>query len=360
MEFSKDTFELIFNSAPDATIVANKEGRIVASNNRIKTLFGYTPTEMKGLTIEDLLPSTFRENHLQHRSNFDKTPVTREMGAVKELLAKRKDGTEFYVEISLSPIHIDNEVFVSASIRDVSEKILLNNKIRETLNALENKNKELEQFAFIVSHDLQEPLRTIISLTELIKEDCKEKMDEKAQLYITSIFQSSNRMIKLVEELLEFSRMGNDKELRKVDTKVLFDEIVADLGSVIKENNVVVCAENLPIVKGHSTQLRMLFQNLMGNAIKFRMREISPKIKISAQKKDSHWLFSFSDNGIGISKENLEKIFVIFKRLHSRTEYEGTGIGLAHCKKIVESHRGKIWVDSILGQGSTFNFTLPL
>ncbi len=360
MDFTKETFVAVFNSAPDAIIVADKEGKIVAANNKVETLFGYSHEEIAYLTVENLLPSHLKQNHQEHRNSFYNNPRFREMDASEELLAKRKDGSNFYVEISLSPISLNNEVFVSASIRDVSEKIALTKKLKETLAVLEQKNKELEQFAFLVSHDLQEPLKTIISLVGLIEEECEDKMDETSRFYIESIGKSTTRMSKLIEALLEFSRIGNYKETTAVNTAYLLNEIKADLAAAIEQSEAVINWEYLPIVKGQSTHLRMLFQNLIGNAIKFRKREGKAIISITVKSEGQHWVFAIEDNGIGIEKDNLEKIFVIFNRLHSRAAYEGTGIGLAHCKKIVELHGGKIWVESTLGFGSTFYFTLPM
>ncbi|MBK5272791.1 MAG: hypothetical protein JJE22_17465 [Bacteroidia bacterium] len=224
---------------------------------------------------------------------------------------------------------------------------------------LERKNKELEQFAYVASHDLQEPLRTTSSFAELLQQQYKGKLDEKADKYLTFINQSADRMKVLIKDLLDYSRIGRKKEVEQVDCNIILQGVLADLDVAIKEANAEIRYCKLPVLKGYSTEIKQLFQNLIINAIKFRKQDESPKINICAKRKNNDWEFSFNDNGIGISDQHSERIFVIFQRLHTRSEYEGSGIGLANCKKIVELHGGKIWVKSIVGEGSTFYFTIP-
>src|ERR1035437_4479334 len=223
---------------------------------------------------------------------------------------------------------------------------------------LERKNKELEQFAYVASHDLQEPLRTTSSFVELIQKQYKGQLDEKADKYFSFIAQSSDRMKVLIKDLLDYSRIGRKKELEEVDCNIMLNEVLADLGTAINETGAEITTEQLPVVNGYLTEIKQLFQNLIINAIKFRKKTIPPQINISVQKISGYWQFAFKDNGIGIAKENNERIFIIFQRLHTRNEYEGSGIGLSHCKKIVEQHKGRIWVESAPGEGSTFHFTI--
>jgi len=224
---------------------------------------------------------------------------------------------------------------------------------------LEIKNKEMEQFAYIASHDLQEPLRTTSSFVGLLQNQYQGKLDEKADRYITYILEASERMKVLIKNLLDFSRIGNKKELEQVDCDKVLHNVLDDLGIAISEAGATIKYSQLPVISGYATELKQLFQNLVTNAIKFRKKETPPAINISVQYKEGYWEFAFKDNGIGIEEKFSEKIFVIFQRLHTRTEYEGSGIGLSHCKKIVELHKGKIWVESRPGEGSTFYFTLP-
>jgi signal transduction histidine kinase len=223
---------------------------------------------------------------------------------------------------------------------------------------LERKNKELQQFAYVASHDLQEPLRTTSTFVELIQEQYKGKLDEKGDKYLSYIVQSSNRMRVLITDLLEYSRIGNEKKLCKVDCNEIVKEVLTDLGQIINETAAEIHVGPLPVINGYPTEIKLLFQNLVFNSIKFRRKNIIPQILIGVIRKGNAWQFSVSDNGIGIAKKHNERIFIIFQRLHTRGEYPGSGIGLSHCKKIVELHKGKIWLDSELGKGSTFHFTL--
>jgi signal transduction histidine kinase len=223
---------------------------------------------------------------------------------------------------------------------------------------LERKNKELEQFAYVASHDLQEPLRTISSFVGLFEQQYRGKLDDRADKYLTYIVQSSSRMKVLITDLLEYSRIGNKKELAQVDCNVILKEVVDDLNVAIGESNAHVTAGELPVITGYPTEIKQLFQNLIFNAIKFRKKDIAPWITVAAKRDGDYWKFEFADNGIGIAPEHHTRIFIIFQRLHTRNEYPGSGIGLSHCKKIVELHKGKIWLESETGQGTTFYFTI--
>jgi len=224
---------------------------------------------------------------------------------------------------------------------------------------LERKNKELEQFAYVASHDMQEPLRTTSSFVELLQQQYKGKLDEKADKYLNFIVQSSDRMKVLIKDLLDYSRIGRKKELNKINCNELIKEVLADLDTAIKESNAAITVKELPVISGYPTEMKQLFQNLLMNAMKFKKPGIAPEIKIEAHRNNGSWEFMCRDNGIGVDKQHQDRIFIIFQRLHTRNEYEGSGIGLAHCKKIVELHGGKIWIESVPQEGSTFHFTFP-
>ena len=223
---------------------------------------------------------------------------------------------------------------------------------------LKKKNRELEQFTYVASHDLQEPLRTINSFTELMEEQYRGKLDDTADRYLAYIAQASTRMSALVKSLLDYSRIGRKRELTTVDCNEQLEAVQKDLEVSIVESNATFELGKLPQIKAYETELRLLFQNLISNAIKFRKPNTTPHITITA-KKDNGWTFAVQDNGIGIAENHKEKIFAIFQRLHSKSAYEGTGIGLAHCRKILELHDGEIWVDSQPNEGSTFYFSIP-
>jgi signal transduction histidine kinase len=222
----------------------------------------------------------------------------------------------------------------------------------------EQKNIELEQFAYVASHDLQEPLRTTSGFIKILRQQYRAQLDEKADKYIDYVLDSTRRMQVLISDLLEYSRIGRKKEMQKFDCTQILNEVLADLAITIQETGAEIKAGQLPVISGYPTEIKLLFQNLIFNAIKFRRKDSRPEISINVTANDNDWQFSFEDNGIGIAKEYNERIFIIFQRLHTRSEYSGSGIGLSHCKKIVEIHNGRIWLESELGKGSTFHFTL--
>lgn len=234
----------------------------------------------------------------------------------------------------------------------------LEKKVRQRTAEIESKNKELEQFAYVASHDLQEPLRTISGFVELLQKQFRGKQDGNADIYLDYLSQSSDRMKILIKDLLDYSRIGREKESRVIDCNLLLGDVLADLDKVIKESGAVIRVEDLPTLHGYPTELKLLFQNLITNSIKFRRPATLPIVSIGAERENGHWKFNVADNGIGIENHFLERIFIIFQRLHNRSQYEGSGIGLAHCKKIVELHGGQIWVKSKPGEGSQFFFTI--
>lgn len=219
-------------------------------------------------------------------------------------------------------------------------------------------NKELGQVAYIASHDLQEPLRTITNFVTLLQKQYKTKLDANADEYLDFINEGTVRMQTVVKDLLDYSRIGSDKKLMTIDCKLEIENVLKDMAISIHENNAEVNVGPMPVIEGYF-ELQYLFQNLIHNAIKYRKKDVTPVIHISASDNGNEWLFSVKDNGIGIEKIYYDRIFTIFQKLHSHKEYEGSGIGLAHCKKIAELHRGKIWLTSEINIGSTFFFTIP-
>ncbi|MFT3909345.1 MAG: ATP-binding protein [Ferruginibacter sp.] len=231
-------------------------------------------------------------------------------------------------------------------------------EVNQMTEQLIQSNKELAQVAYIASHDLQEPLRTISNFVALFQKKYKGRFDEDADEYLAFIAEGTTRMQLLVRDLLEYSMIGNDKKLVKLDLNKEVQHVLKNLAVSIEENNASIHVSKLPVITGFF-ELQYLFQNMISNAIKFRKNNIDPVINITAQDNGSEWLFSVHDNGIGIEQKYHERIFTIFQKLHTFSQYPGTGIGLAHCKKIVEMHRGKIWILSEPGTGSTFHFTIP-
>jgi light-regulated signal transduction histidine kinase (bacteriophytochrome) len=224
---------------------------------------------------------------------------------------------------------------------------------------LKRSNQELEQFAYVASHDLQEPLRMVASFTQLLQKRYKDKLDQDANEFIYYAVDGATRMQSLINDLLKFSRVGTQgKQFKATDMNVVLDKVKLDLSQLIFATKANIIIEALPVIMADDSQMMQLFQNLLSNAIKFR-GERSPRIHISSEVKQDEWIFSVRDNGIGIESKDFDKIFEIFQRLHNEEEYEGSGIGLAICKKIVQRHGGKIWVESKLNEGTTFYFSIP-
>jgi signal transduction histidine kinase len=249
-----------------------------------------------------------------------------------------------------------------SSRRGLAEEALLNSEdhLQKKVNELNRSNQELQQFAYVASHDLQEPLRMVASYTQLLAQRYKGRLDSDADEFIAYAVDGSNRMQGLIQDLLVYSRAGaNGKALREISSEKALKEALTNLRAAIEESGAVVTHDSLPAITTDDTQLTQIFQNLVGNAIKYRSAEV-PRIHVSAAKNaGNEWIFSVRDNGLGIAPQYFDRIFIIFQRLHGRTEFKGTGIGLSICKKIVERLGGRIWVESQPEKGSTFYFALP-
>lgn len=365
---AEDKFRNLLESAPDSMVIVNEQGIIQLVNAQTVNMFGYARHEMVNEKVCMLMPMRFNVTEQIKNNDFQPDSSTRIIK--EELTGTRKNGEQFPIEVCLSPLVTEEGLMLSAAIRDISEKKLMEKTIREaniTLERkvqqrtaeLERKNKELEQFAYVASHDLQEPLQTTSGFVQLLRKKYHGRLDPAADQYIEYVVQASGRMKTLIKDLLDYSRIGRGNESRPVDCNVIVQEVLADLQNVIAENGVYIRTGTMPILyNAYPTELKSLFQNLVSNSIKFRKPGITPVVHIDAQQINGFWQFSVKDNGIGIEDQYLERIFVIFQRLHNRSTYDGSGIGLAHCKKIAELHGGKIWVQSEPGVGSTFYFTI--
>ncbi len=360
LEIAEKNIHLIFNATPTALVMTNQEGNIELANQALFELFDYDRDQLIGQNIEVLIPKKFRQQHQQYRKDYNKKPEKRTMAARSDLHACTKNGREFPVEVGLSPIKLNQIPKVIASVTDITERRKQLLVLHNYTNQLKKSNENLEQFAYVASHDLQEPLRMVSSYTQLLANRYQNKLDEDANVFIQFAVDGAKRMQALIQDLLIFSRLSAET-IRKepVDANELYDSALKNLAMGISETNTLVTKDELPVICGDKSQLGQLFQNLIGNAIKYRGPEKNNQIHVSVGRVNDRWQFCVQDNGIGIETEYFERIFVIFKRLHGTTEYPGTGIGLALCKRIIESHKGEIWVESEYGQGSRFYFTVP-
>jgi light-regulated signal transduction histidine kinase (bacteriophytochrome) len=309
---------------------------------------------------------------LFHHSRADGSPYPIEQCAIAASLSDglvrivadevfwRRDGTSFPVEYVSTPMVEEGEaVGVVVTFSDISERRRAEALLAERAEDLARSNAELEQFAYVASHDLQEPLRVIVSYLQLLERRYKGQLDERADKYIAYAVDGSKRMQQLINDLLAYSRVGRPgKQLSPVDCGLALGRALDSLRAAIRESGAEVTSDPLPTVQGDLTELTQLFQNLVANAIKFRGPE-PPRIRVEVEPGEGEWLFAVGDNGIGIEPEFRDRIFIMFQRLHGRAEYPGTGIGLAICRKVVEHHGGRIWVESRPGEGSVFRFTIP-
>jgi PAS domain S-box-containing protein len=356
---SEETTRLIMNSALDAIVCIDTDGCIIIWNPQAEKTFGFTETEVMGRRLsETIIPEQYRSLHEMGLKRYLNTRQGTVLNKVFEISALHQNGNEFPIELTIIPMRLKEHDFFCAFIRDITERREAEAKQNEYAQALKRKNIELEQFAYVASHDLQEPLRTVSGFVELLKRHYKEETDENVIKYINYITDASDRMRRLVQDLLDYSRLGRERILEPIDCNNLVQQVLSDLTMAIQESKAVINIDPLPVISGYTTEMKQLFQNLLSNSLKFRKPGEPPVINISVMPVEDHWQFSVNDNGIGIDEIYWERIFVIFQRLHTKNEYEGTGIGLAHCKKITELHNGKIWVDSMPGKGSTFYFTI--
>jgi len=367
---AEQKFRSLLEAAPDAMVVMNGPGKIVLVNAQVESLFGYQREALLGQDVEILVPELHRHLNLQRRATFSGEPRGRSIGAGLELSGRRKDGTEFPVEISLSPLETEEGILVSSAIRDISERKRADEQIRQLNAQLEQRvldrtdelmrsNEELQQFAYVASHDLQEPLRNVAIYAQLLAKRYKSQLQGEADEYIHFIVEGAQRMERLIHDLLDFSRVdarGVDFFTR-VDCEAALDDAILNIRSLVEETQATITREPLPCVSGDPIQITRLFQNLLVNSIRYRS-DVPPSVHIAVQD-GNEYIFSIQDNGIGIEPEYAEKIFGIFKCLQPRDRSAGSGMGLAICRKIVTRHGGRIWVRSALGEGATFYFTLP-
>ena len=352
--------EDLINSAPDAVIVINKESKIMRWNPKAEELFGWKSTEVIDQPLHDIIiPERYRKDHLRGMKHYLHTGKGPVLHKTVEVSALKRSGNEFPIALSIAPSHHKNERVFIGFIRDITEQTESRKEINEKNAQLERSNIELDQFASVASHDLQEPLRTINSYLELLQRRYGKHLDVTAQQFINYTVSAADRMRNLIISLLEYSRVNKaEKIITQVDLNVLIADVLNSLQQLILETKTVIKTPDLPTINGDKDQLFQLFQNLISNGIKFRKHGEAAKITISSSTQEQLYSFCVRDNGIGIEKQYANKIFELFQRLHNKDEYPGSGIGLAVCKKIVEKHGGEIWIDSEFGKGTTFCFTI--
>ena len=334
------------------------EGNIQNWNEGVQNLKGYKPEDILGKNFSTFFSEEQRQNRLPVQLIHT---ADRAGKAQYEGWLRKKDNSYFWGNLTITAVRNEEGVIIGyvKITRDFTQR-RKNEKRERRLLQIEARKKEVEQFSYIASHDMQAPLQTVKNFADLMREDYHDKLDDDGHKYLDFISESITRMENLIEALLNYSRIGKNEKLELVHCNELLEAVLADLSFKIQKSETSFEIGELPVLAAYKTEMRMLFQNLISNAIKFRREDISTHVRISAHKERDLWKFAIQDNGIGISKKHTEKIFQVFQRLHSKDEYEGTGIGLANCVRIVELHGGKIWVESTEGEGSTFYFTIPI
>lgn len=344
---AEEKFKILLESTPDALVVVDKDSRIVLVNQETEKLFHYKREEIIGRHIDELLP----ENGTPPSEQVSRFKLS----SPKEQFALTKNKELFPVEVSVSPL--ESEELIIRNIRDITRNKEEEERLRK-YSILEAKSKEMEQFTYIASHDLRHPLLTIINFIKIFEEDYGSQINDGARKYLSTISESADRMDKLIIGLLDYSRLSQIKTLEEVDCHKIMQEVLTDMNATIKLSGAKITIADLPKITAYNLEIRQLFQNLLANAIKFRKKDILLEIEISVLTEQGFHRFEIRDNGIGIEEKNKARIFQIFQRLHPAETYEGVGLGLAYCKKIVEMHNGNIWVESKLNEGSTFIFTI--
>jgi PAS domain S-box-containing protein len=365
LQKAEQKFRSLLEAAPDAMVMCRNDGEIVMVNSQAELLFGCGRGKLISRNIRTLVPAW----------TFPVQPVREGIAPADlawELDAVREGGGTFPVEIRFSPLQTEEGMVITSAIREISERKKAEEQIRqlnanleervlERTEALMRSNEELQQFAYIASHDLQEPLRTVSIFAQLLAKRYRKQLQGDADEYIGYIVEGADRMERLVHDLLDFSRVdgrGTDFFVRTSCDEAL-DDAIQNIRSLIDENEAVITRSGpLPVVIGDPVQLTRLFQNLLVNSIHYRTAD-PPRVHVSAQDCSNDWRFSVADNGIGVEPQYAEKIFGIFKVLQPRDQSPGSGMGLAICRKIVTRHEGRIWVESELGRGATFHITLP-
>ena len=356
---SEQRLQGTFDNAGMGILEIDGQHRIISANTRVCEILGYPREELIGMAVRELTAPEDRPHCDELVARIIQGPQNR-MDFEKRYV--RRDGKPVWAHVNVTAIRDSNGQFVRGvgTFEDISERIRTEESLRKIAGELARSNHDLEQFAYVASHDLQEPLRMVTGHLKVIEDRLKDKLDEKTRQSMFFAVDGATRMQELIRDLLTFSRAGRKGEgFLPTDMEKVLGMVTANLSAAISEAGATIEHDPLPTIQAEHVQMMQLFQNLIGNAVKYRAKDRKPQIRIGASHGQEGWTFSVRDNGIGIDPKHSQRVFEIFQRLHTRQEYTGTGIGLAVCKRIVEYHGGRIWLESAPGEGSTFFFTIP-
>jgi two-component system, LuxR family, sensor kinase FixL len=368
---SQNRIQAIFDTAVDGIITINERGIIQSVNPSAATIFGYSEEELIGNTINMLMPEPYSSQHDQYMENYHRTGERKIIGIGRVVEGLKKDGTTFPFYLSVGEVFVGGQRLYTGFVHDITEQKRNEEKLKRYAADLERSNQELQNFAYVSSHDLQEPLRKIQAFGDRLKTKERENLSEQGKDYIDRMLNAAVRMQNLINDLLTFSRVTSKaRPFEKVDLNQVLQGVISDLEISIEKNKATIEVDTLPVIEADNTQMRQLFQNLISNGIKFRKENVNPHIKISYKKfqvqsekpgtsPDNFIELYFEDNGIGFDEKYLDRIFNIFQRLEGQ-KYEGSGIGLSICRKIAIRHGGHITAKSKSGEGTTFIVKLAL
>lgn len=358
---SEEQHRAVVDNAVDGLLTIDEHGAIEQFNHAAEKIFGYCANEVIGLNIKVLMPQPYRREHDGYLRNYHETGEKKIIGIGRTVKGQHKNGRTFPIDLSVSEITFANSKKFCGIVRDITERKQAEEEREQLIDRLMSSNEELERFAFVCSHDLQEPLRMISSFSEKLQMHIADKLedDEKGKKYFRFVMDGAIRSQALITDILTYSSINSaTQKLQDIHAEKIVNIISDNLIESLGNDKVSITYQPLPTIRGNKTQLFQLFQNLINNGIKYQTADAIPKVHISVEDMEQHWRFIIKDNGIGMEERHLKKIFDVFQRLHRKSQYAGTGVGLSICKKVVERHGGTIWVESTKGVGSTFYFTL--
>lgn len=353
-------YKEIFSSAADCLISINDTGIIQTINPAGEKIFGYREAELIGKNITIIMPSPYKEKHDSYLANYKKTGEATIIGRGRQVEGLRKDGTVMPIALAISEIHLEGAVYYSGVLRDITEELEAKESMLNVNQKLEATNKELEAYAYSISHDLRSPLRAIDGYSMILIEDFADKLDDEALLYLSRIRTGTGKMGELITDMLKMSRITQETlNIKHLNLAQLAEEEIVCQRAAHSDRDIEFSCENIVPAYGDEVLIRAVLENLLGNAVKYTAKQLTAKIEFSyTQAADGQAVFTIKDNGVGFNMDYKDKLFKAFQRLHKNNEFEGSGIGLATVQRIIERHNGKIWAESEPNKGAIFYFTL--